>query len=147
MSVLKSGSANNNMFVPKRAKFRKQFRGKMRGISTRGNDVVFGQYGLKALSAGWITTRQLEAGRRVLTRYTQKGGRVWIRIFPDKPITDKPPEVRMGVGKGDVVDYVFTAKPGRIIYEMSGIPEDQAKIAMKTAAGKMPVKTTFVIKR
>ena len=146
MSVLKSGSANNNMFVPKRAKFRKQFRGKMRGISTRGNDVVFGQYGLKALSAGWITTRQLEAGRRVLTRYTQKGGRVWIRIFPDKPITDKPPEVRMGGGKGDVVDYVFPVKPGRILYEMSGIPENLASQAMKTVSGKMPIKTKFVKK-
>jgi len=134
------------MLVPKRAKFRKQFRGKMSGVSTRGNSIVFGDYGIKAVSSGWLTSRQIEAGRKVLTRYTTKGGRVWIRIFPDKPITDKPPEVRMGGGKGDVVDYVFVIKPGRILYEIGGIPEDQAVKAMKTVAGKMPIKTKFARK-
>src|SRR3989338_7585889 len=134
------------MLVPKRAKYRKQFRGKMRGNSTRGNSIVFGQYGLKAQSSGWVSSRQIEAGRRVLTRYTQKGGRVWIRIFPDKPITDKPPESRMGGGKGDVVEYVFTVKPGRIIFEMGGITAESAKEAITTAGGKLPVKTKFIVK-
>jgi len=134
------------MLVPKRAKFRKQFRGKMSGISTRGNFIVFGDYGIRAVSSGWVTSRQIEAGRKVLTRYTTKGGRVWIRIFPDKPITDKPPEVRMGGGKGDVVEYVFTVKPGRILYEIGGIPEDLAIKAMKTVASKMPIKTKFAKK-
>lgn len=118
----------------------------MSGVSTRGNSIVFGDYGIKAVSSGWLTSRQIEAGRKVLTRYTTKGGRVWIRIFPDKPITDKPPEVRMGGGKGDVVDYVFVIKPGRILYEIGGIPEDQAVKAMKTVAGKMPIKTKFARK-
>src|SRR3989338_3507140 len=134
------------MLVPKRAKYRKQFRGKMRGNSTRGNSIVFGQYGLKAQSSGWVSSRQIEAGRRVLTRYTQKGGRVWIRIFKDKQITDKPPESRMGGGKGDVVEYVFTVKPGRIIYEMGGIPENFARKAMHTVSGKLPIKAKFVTK-
>lgn len=134
------------MLVPKRAKYRKQFRGKMRGNASRGTDIVFGKFGLKAQSNGWLSTRQIEAARRVLTKYTQKGGRVWIRIFPDKPISDKPPEVRMGGGKGDVVDYVFPVKPGRILFEMSGIPEEQAKKAMKTAGGKLPVKVIFMVK-
>lgn len=134
------------MLTPKRAKFRKQFRGKMTGISTRGNTIVFGDFGIRAVSSGWVTTRQIEAGRKVLTKYTQKGGRVWIRIFPDKPITDKPPEVRMGGGKGDVADYVFPVKPGRVLYEISGIGEDIAAKAMKTVASKMPVKTKFARK-
>lgn len=134
------------MFVPKRAKYRKQFRGTMGGLASRGTTIVFGDFALKAQTSGWITTRQLEAGRRVLTRFTQKGGRVWIRIFPDKPITDKPPEVRMGGGKGDVVEYVFPVKPGRIIYEMSGVPESTAKKAMMIVSGKLPVKAKFVKK-
>lgn len=118
----------------------------MRGNASRGTDVVFGKFGLKAQSSGWVSSRQIEAGRRVLTKYTQKGGRVWIRIFPDKPISDKPPESRMGGGKGDVVDYVFPVKPGRILFEMSGIPEGQAKEAMKIAGGKLPVKVKFMVK-
>src|SRR3989338_463761 len=132
------------MLVPKRAKFRKQFRGKMGGISERGSEITFGEYGLKAFSAGWVSSRQIEAGRKVLTRYTQKGGRVWIRIFPDKPVSDKPPEVRMGGGKGDVVDYVAVVRPGRIIYEISGITGQDAKKAMKTVGGKLPIRTKFV---
>ena len=132
------------MLAPKRAKYRKQFRGKMRGVSGRGTKIVFGQYALKAVGVGWVSSRQIEAGRRVLTRYTQKGGRVWIRIFPDKPISDKPPEVRMGGGKGDVVDYVFTVKPGRIIFEMAGVTKEAAIEAMKRAGSKMPIETKFI---
>ncbi len=134
------------MLVPKRAKFRKQFRGTMRGKALRGSMIAFGQFGLKALSAGWVSSRQIEAGRRVLTRYTQKGGRVWIRIFPDKPVSDKPPEVRMGGGKGDVVDYVSVVRPGRIIFEMGGIGQDLAKQAMGSAGSKLPVSTKFIIR-
>ncbi len=132
------------MLAPKRAKYRKQFRGTMRGKSSRGTEIVFGEYGLKALFPGWISAKQIEAGRRVLTRYTQKGGRVWIRIFPDKPITDKPPEVRMGGGKGDVVDYVSVVRPGKIIFEIGGIPETLASQAMKIVASKLPIKTKFI---
>lgn len=118
----------------------------MGGVSTRGNSIVFGDFGLKAMTSGWVSSRQIEAGRRVLTRYTSKGGRVWIRIFPDKPVTDKPPEVRMGGGKGDVVEFVFPVKPGRILYEIGGIAENLAQQAMKTVSGKMPVKTRFAKK-
>lgn len=112
-------------------------------MESRGTTLVFGEFGLKALSAGWVSSRQIEAGRRVLTRYTSKGGRVWIRIFPYKPVSDKPPEVRMGGGKGDVVDYVSVVKPGRIIFEIGGIPENLAKEAMTIAASKLPIKTKF----
>ncbi len=134
------------MLVPKRAKHRKQFRGTMRGEASRGTLVSFGEYGLKAMSAGWVSSRQIEAGRRVLTRYTAKGGRVWIRIFPDKPISDKPPEVRMGGGKGDVVDYVVVVRPGRMLFEMGGIPIEMARQALESASNKLPVKTKFIIR-
>lgn len=116
----------------------------MRGLSAGGTHMVFGDYGLKAMSCGWVSTRQIEAGRRVLTRYTAKGGRVWIRIFPDKPVSDKPPEVRMGGGKGDVVDYVAVVRPGKIIYEMVGVSETLAREALKMAAGKMSIKTKYI---
>jgi large subunit ribosomal protein L16 len=132
------------MLVPKRAKFRKQFRGTMGGMATTGINVAFGEFGLKALENGWVSTRQIEATRKVLTRYTQKGGRVWIRIFPDKPVSDKPPEVRMGGGKGDVVDYVAVVRPGRIMFEMGGISEASARQALESAASKIPIKTKFV---
>lgn len=132
------------MLVPKRAKYRKQFRGSMKGTATRGAAVNFGEYGLKALGRGWLSSRQIEAARRVMTHYTQKGGRVWIRIFPDKPITDKPPEVRMGGGKGDVVDFVAVIRPGRVLFEMGGIPKDVAKHAMEDASRKLSIKTKFV---
>ncbi len=132
------------MLVPKRAKFRKQFRGKMRGHSIRGSKIVFGDSALKALSNGWVSTRQIEAGRRVLTRYTQKGGRVWIRIFPDKPVSDKPPEVRMGGGKGDVVDYVAVVRAGRILFEMGGVPESLAREALEMAKAKLSIKTKYI---
>lgn len=132
------------MLAPKRAKYRKQFRGKMRGIDTRGTKISFGEFGLKALSSGWVSTRQIEAGRRVLTRYTQKGGRVWIRIFPDKPVSDKPPEVRMGGGKGDIADYVAVIRPGKVLFEMGGIPEEMAKEALLACAAKMSIQTKFL---
>lgn len=135
------------MLVPKRAKYRKQFRGNMRGLSERGSKVSFGEFGLKATSAGWVSARHIESARRVLTRYTQKGGRVWIRIFPDKPISDKPPEVRMGGGKGDVVDYVAVVRPGRMLFEMGGITDQQAKEALTIASAKLPIKSRFVSKK
>ena len=132
------------MLVPKRAKYRKQFRGTMGGKEGRGVAISFGDCGLKALEAGWVSSRQIEAGRRVLTRYTQKGGRVWIRIFPDKPVSDKPPEMRMGGGKGDVVDYVAVIRPGKILFEMGGIDLNFAREALESAASKLPIKTRFL---
>lgn len=132
------------MLVPKRAKYRKQFRGTMGGIASRGVKVSFGEYGLKALGSGWVSARQIESARKVLTRYTAKGGRVWIRIFPDKPISDKPPEMRMGGGKGDVVDYVAVIKPGRVLFEMGGLEEAMAKEALVSAASKLPIDAKFV---
>ena len=132
------------MLVPKRAKFRKQFRGTMGRIDTRGISVNFGEYGLKALSSGWVTSRQIEAARRAMTHHTKRGGRIWIRIFPDKPVTKKPAETRMGSGKGDVFEYVAVVKTGRILFEMGAISEDAAREAMRLAAHKLPVKTRFV---
>ena len=119
----------------------------MKGLSARGTKITFGEFGFKALEGSWVSSRQIEASRRVLTRYTQKGGRVWIRIFPDKPISDKPPEVRMGGGKGDIVDYVAVVRPGRVIFEMGGVPEELAKVAMKMAGSKLPIKTQFLKKQ
>ena len=119
----------------------------MRGSDTRGGDMIFGDFGLRATSSGWISSKQIEAARKVLTRYTQKGGRVWIRIFPHKPISDKPAEVRMGGGKGDVVDHVAVVKPGRILYELgAGVTEDQAREALQKASSKLPVHTKFAKK-
>ncbi|MBI3384915.1 50S ribosomal protein L16 [Candidatus Gottesmanbacteria bacterium] len=134
------------MLVPKRTKFRKQFRGKMGGLDIRGSNIDFGQYGLKALSRGWITARQIEASRKAMTHYTQRGGRIWIRIFPDKPISKKPPETRMGSGKGDVVEYVAVVRPGRVLFEMGGVSESVAQEALRLAAQKLPIKTSFLIK-
>jgi large subunit ribosomal protein L16 len=134
------------MLAPKRAKFRKQFRGTRRGISERGSHVDFGEFGLKAMSAGWVGSRQIEAARRALTHYIKRGGRVWIRIFPDKPVTKKPPETRMGSGKGDVYEYVAVVRPGRILFEMSGVSLESAKEAMRLAAAKLPVLTRFIVK-
>ena len=132
------------MLVPKRVKFRKQQRGRRSGIATRGSALAFGQYGLKAMEAAWITNRQIEAARRAMTRYVKRGGKVWIRIFPDKPITAKPAETRMGKGKGAPEGWVAVVKPGRILYEMEGIPEAEAKEAMRLAAMKLPIATRFV---
>lgn len=135
------------MLVPRRAKFRKQFRGTMKGISLRGSSIDFGEYALKAKTGGWLTSRQIEAARRALTHFTQKGGRIWIRVFPDKPITKKPAETRMGGGKGDVADYVARVLPGRILFEMGGVTREVAYPAMKMAGAKLPLKTEFYEKK
>jgi large subunit ribosomal protein L16 len=132
------------MLQPKRTKYRKQHKGRNRGVATRGAKVSFGEYGLKATTRGRVTARQIEAARRALTRYIKRGGRVWIRIFPDKPISKKPLEVRMGSGKGNPEYWVAEAKPGTVLYEMEGIPEADARSAFRLAAAKLPVQTTFV---
>ncbi len=134
------------MLSPKRAKHRKAFRGKMRGQAIRGSVVSFGEFGLKATTVGWVTSRQIESARKALTHSTRRGGRVWIRIFPDKPVTKKPPETRMGSGKGDVFEYVAVVRPGRILFEMAGVSLESAKEAMRLAAVKLPVRTRFVVK-
>nr|QHN56846.1 ribosomal protein L16 [Trichoglottis philippinensis] len=133
------------MLSPKRTRFRKQHRGRMKGISCRGNHICFGRYALQALEPAWITARQIEAGRRAMTRYARRGGKIWVRIFPDKPITVRPTETRMGSGKGSPEYWVSVVKPGRIIYEMSGVSEAVAKAAIEIAACKMPIQTQFVI--
>lgn len=132
------------MLQPKRTKYRKQFKGRNRGIATRGTEVSFGQYGLKATAAGFITSRQIEAARRALTRHIKRGGKVWIRIFPDKPITKKPLEVRQGKGKGSVEYWVAVIQPGRVLFEMEGISAETAKVALRLAAAKLPMTTNFV---
>lgn len=134
------------MLMPKKMKFRKQQRGKRRGLAKRGAEISFGKYGLKALECGWVSARQIEAGRRAITRYIKRGGEVWIRIFPDKPITWTSAETPMGSGKGAVDHFAAVVKPGRIIYELDGVPADVAKEAMRLASHKMSVKTTFVQK-
>lgn len=134
------------MLAPRRAKYRKAFRGTRAGVSIRGSSIAFGEYGLKALTCGWVTSRQIEAARRALTHYVKRGGRIWIRIFPDKPITKKPPETRMGSGKGDVYDYVAVVRPGRILFEMGGIPKSDAKEAMRLAGSKLPVRSLCIDK-
>jgi large subunit ribosomal protein L16 len=132
------------MLQPKRTKFRKQHKGRNRGLAQRGNEVSFGEYGLKSVDRGQITARQIEAARRAMTRHVKRGGRIWIRVFPDKPITQKPLEVRMGNGKGNVEYWVAQIQPGRMLYEMEGVSEDVAREAFRLAAAKLPVKTTFV---
>jgi large subunit ribosomal protein L16 len=131
------------MLQPKRTKFRKQFKGRNRGVATRGNKVSFGEYGLKAMEHGRITSRQIEAARRALSRHVKRGGKVWIRIFPDKPISKKPLEVRQGKGKGNVEYWVALVQPGRMMFEIEGVPEDLAREALKLAAAKLPVKSSF----
>jgi len=135
------------MLQPKRTKYRKQMKGKNRGLASKGNSVSFGEYGLKATDRGRITARQIEAARRAMTRHIRRGGKIWIRIFPDKPITKKPLEVRQGKGKGNVEYWVAQIQPGRILYEMSGVEEDLAKEALKLAAAKLPVETKFVTRK
>jgi large subunit ribosomal protein L16 len=134
------------MLSPKRVKFRKMFKGRTKGLSQRGNTVAFGTYGLQTLEPGWITSRQIEAARVALTRHIKRGGKVWIRIFPDKPITKKPAETRMGKGKGSPEMWVAVVKPGRMMFELEGVPLDIAQKAMALAAAKMPVKTKFVVR-
>ncbi len=132
------------MLMPKKVKFRRMQKGRMNGKSYRGSEVSFGEYGLKALEPGWVSGRQIEAGRIAMTRYVKRGGKIWIRIFPDKPITKKPAETRMGKGKGAPEYWVAVVKPGRVIYEMSGVTEDIAKEAFRLAAYKLPIATKFV---
>src|SRR5579863_2899201 len=132
------------MLQPKRTKYRKQQKGRNRGMAQRGSEVSFGEFGLKALTRGQLTSRQIEAGRRALTRHIKRGGRVWIRVFPDKPITKKPLEVRMGKGKGNVEYWVALVQPGRVLYEMEGVSEAVARDALRLAAAKLSVRTAFV---
>jgi large subunit ribosomal protein L16 len=132
------------MLMPKKVKFRKQQRGRMSGKAWTGSKVSFGDYGLKALEPGWVTDRQIEAGRIAITRFIKRNGRIWIRLFPDKPVTKKPQETRMGKGKGAPEFWVAVIKPGRILYEMEGVPESEAREALRLAAHKLGIKTKFV---
>lgn len=132
------------MLMPKRMKYRKQMRGNLRGKAARGNVVQFGEYGLQALEPIWLTARQIEAARRTMVRFTKRRGKVWIRVFPDKPYTQKAAETRMGNGKGAVEYYVAVIKPGRVLFEMGGVPEEDAREALRLAAFKLPIKTKFI---
>ena len=132
------------MLQPKRTKFRKQMKGKNRGLAQRGSTVAFGVFGLKAIGRGRLTARQIEAARRAMTRHVKRGGKIWIRVFPDKPITKKPLEVRQGKGKGNVEYWVAQIQPGRVLYEMEGVAEDVAREAFRLAAAKLPIATAFV---
>ncbi len=132
------------MLMPKRVKYRKQFRGSMAGKATRGNTISYGEYGLMALEPAWIKSNQIEAARVAMTRYTKRGGQVWIKIFPDKPVTAKPAETRMGSGKGALEFWVAVVKPGRVMFEIAGIPEETAKEALRLASHKLPVKCKIV---
>ncbi len=134
------------MLLPKKLKHRKHFRGKRGGTATRLLTIAYGHFGLKATTRGWVTSRQIEAARRAMTRYIKRGGEVWIRIFPDKPVTQRPPEVGMGGGKGPLDHFVTTVKPGQYLFEMDGVTADIAKEAMRLAAHKLPVETKFVVK-
>jgi len=135
------------MLAPKRVKYRKRQRGRLKGLSTRGNDVSFGEYGLKAVTSGRLTARQIEAARRAMTRRVKRGGKLWIRIFPDTPVTKKPAETRMGSGKGNPEYWVAVIKPGRVLFEISGIEEPVAREAFELAAHKLAIRTTFVKKQ
>ena len=132
------------MMMPKKVKFRKQQRGRRRGMATRGQKISFGDYGLQALECGWVTARQLEAARIAMTRHVKRGGKIWIRVFPDKPVTKKPLETRMGKGKGAPEEWVVVSKPARILYEMEGVTREVALEAFRLAAHKLPIKTRFV---
>jgi large subunit ribosomal protein L16 len=134
------------MLQPKRTKFRKQFKGRNRGLATTGSKVSFGEYGLKAMERGRITARQIEAARRAMTRHIKRGGKIWIRVFPDVPVSKKPLEVRMGKGKGNVEFWVCKIQPGRVLYEMEGVTETIAREAFRLAAAKIPFKTSFVFR-
>jgi large subunit ribosomal protein L16 len=134
------------MLMPSRLKHRKQMRGRNRGTANRGTTVAFGEFGLQALEPVWLDSRQIEAARRVITRYVRRGGKVWIRVFPDKPVTKKPAETRMGKGKGAPDHYVAVIKPGHVIFELAGVPQDVAKEAMRLASYKLPFKTRFLVR-
>ena len=135
------------MLSPKRTKFRKQQRGRMRGVATRGNKIAFGQFALQAQDCGWVTSRQIEASRRAMTRYVKRGGQIWIRIFPDKPVTMRPAETRMGSGKGAVDYWVAVVKPGAVLFEINGLEKERAYKVLKLASYKLPIKTKFVVRR
>lgn len=132
------------MLMPKRVKYRRVHRGRMKGNATRGNTLTYGEYGLQALEPAWITSNQIEAARRAMTRYVKRGGNIWIKIFPDKPVTEKPAETRMGSGKGSPEYWVAVVKPGRVLFEMGGVSEEVAREAMRLAAHKLPIKTKFI---
>ena len=132
------------MLAPKRVKYRKRQKGRMRGKATRGNNVAFGEYGLQSLYAAWVSNRQIESARVAITRHIKRGGKVWIRLFPDKPITSKPAETRMGKGKGNPEGWVAVVKPGRIMFELEGVTEEIARRAMELGAAKLPIKTRIV---
>ena len=132
------------MLSPKRTKFRKQHRGRMRGLATRGCNINFGDFALQAQEPSWITSRQIEASRRAMTRYIRRGGKIWIRVFPDKPVTMRPAETRMGSGKGNPEYWVAVVKPGRIMFEIAGVAEETAREAMRLASHKLPIKTKFI---
>ena len=134
------------MLLPKRVKYRRQQRGRLKGVAHRGNTVTYGDYGLVALEPAWITSNQIEAARIAMTRYIKRGGKVWIKIFPDKPVTAKPAETRMGSGKGSPEYWVAVIKPGRVLFEMNGVPEEIAREALRLAAHKLPIKTKFIKK-
>lgn len=134
------------MLMPKRMKYRKAHRGRMRGKAGRGNTLSFGDYGLQALEPCWMTSRQIEAARRAIVRYIKRGGKLWIRVFPDKPVTSRAAETRMGKGKGAVDYWVAVVKPGRMVFELAGVPEDVAREAMRLASHKLPIKTRFVVR-
>ena len=132
------------MLMPKKVKYRKQQRGRMRGKAWRGSEIAFGEFGLKVLEPGWISDRQIEAGRIAMTRFIKRGGKIWVRLFPDKPVTKKPAETRMGKGKGAPEFWVAVVRPGKVIFEMEGVKEEVARQAMRLAANKLPIQTKFV---
>lgn len=134
------------MLMPKRVKFRKQHRGRMKGASKGGTTVAFGEYGLKSLEPGWVTSRQIEAARIAMTRKIKRGGKVWNNVFPDKPVTQKPAETRMGSGKGNPEEWVAVVKPGKVMFELAGVPESLAREALRLAGHKLPIKCTIVVK-
>ena len=134
------------MLMPKRVKHRKQMRGRMKGKAQRGNFLAYGDYGLVAMSPGWVTSNQIEAARQAMTRHTKRGGQVWIKIFPDKPVTSKPAETRMGSGKGSPEYWVAVCKPGRVLFEINGVAEEVAREALRLAAHKLPIRTKFILR-
>ena len=135
------------MLMPKRVKYRKAHRGRMKGRASRGTKISFGEYGLQAVEPCWMTSRQIEAARRAIVRFVRRGGKLWIRVFPDKPVTVKAAETRMGSGKGNVDHWVAVIKPGRVLFEIGGVPEDVARDAMRLASHKLPIRTQFIAKR
>ncbi|MEJ8785554.1 50S ribosomal protein L16 [Peptoniphilus sp. EMRHCC_23] len=134
------------MLMPKRVKYRRQHRGRMKGVAHRGNTLTYGDFGIQALEPTWITSNQIEAARRAMTRYIRRGGNIWIKVFPDKPVTEKPAETRMGSGKGAPEYWVAVVKPGRVLFELGGVEEEVAREAMRLAAMKLPIKTRFIAK-